>query len=137
MRRQQAETERLTSLQNYFENQLLNIASLMGIDARIISSTTPRSPHLSTVALTGIDRQAFVMAADLVGVCIATGTACASGSHEPAPALVAMNLPEAIVQSAVRFSFGSTTTSDTVTDALSRLQPVLRECGRRAGLRCS
>jgi cysteine sulfinate desulfinase/cysteine desulfurase-like protein len=45
-----------------------------------------------------------------------------------------MNLPEPIVQAAVRFSFGSTTTLDTVSEALSRLQPLLQECGQRAGL---
>ena len=132
--RQQAEAERLTTLQNDFEHRLLRLAAAAGIDAQIVGSGRPRSPHLSTIALTGIDRQAFVMAADLVGVCVATGTACASGSQEPAPALVAMNLPESIIQAAVRFSYGSTTTPDTITEALSRLQPLLQECGQRAGL---
>lgn len=132
--RQQAESERLATLRNDFENRLLRLAAAAGIDAQIVGSAVPRSPHLSTIALTGIDRQAFVMAADLAGVCVATGTACASGSHEPAPALVAMNLPESIIQAAVRFSFGSTTTPDTITEALSRLQPLLEECGQRAGL---
>lgn len=132
--RQQAEAERLATLQNDFEHRLIRLAAAAGIDAQIVGSGRPRSPHLSTIALTGIDRQAFVMAADLVGVCVATGTACASGSHEPAPALVAMNLPESIIQAAVRFSYGSTTTPDTISEALSRLQPLLQECGQRAGL---
>ncbi len=47
-----------------------------------------------------------MMAADLQGIAIATGSACASGSSEPSPVLLAMGLPEELVDSAVRISFG-------------------------------
>jgi cysteine desulfurase len=66
------------------------------------------------------------MAADLSGVCLATGTACASGSSEPAPALLAMGLPDEIVRGAVRFSLGRTTTAAEADLAVARLAPLLR-----------
>ena len=72
------------------------------------------------------------MAADLEGVSCATGTACASGSSEPPPALVAMGLSAAIVRGAVRFSLGRETTDDDVDVAADRLAMV---CARMAAAR--
>ena len=66
------------------------------------------------------------MAADLAGVCLATGTACASGSSEPAPALVAMGLEPEVVRGAVRLSVGRTTTEGDIDQAVERLAPLLR-----------
>jgi len=115
-----AEAERLTSLRDRLEAGLVARAREVGVEAHVVGGivvggTGPRrAPHISTMAFSvlnaaadrgrGIDRQAFVMAADLEGVWIATGTACASGSSEPAPALAAMGLPESLLQAAVRFS---------------------------------
>jgi cysteine desulfurase len=64
------------------------------------------------------------MAADLAGVCLATGTACASGSSEPAPALVAMGLAPEVVRGAVRLSLGRTTTEADIDQAVDRLTPL-------------
>ena len=140
-----AEAERLAGLRNFFETALGARAREVGVDAYIVGGQTPasgvaatqRAPHISTVAFScagggrGIDRQAFVMAADLEGVCVATGTACASGSSEPAPALAAMGLPEPLRESAVRFSFGRDTTPAVIEEALERLEGVLaRMAGR-------
>ncbi|MFM8893145.1 MAG: cysteine desulfurase, partial [Planctomycetia bacterium] len=73
----------------------------------------------------GVDRQAFVMAADLAGVCLATGTACSSGASEPAPAIAALGLPPAVVDGAVRFSVGGMTSPADVDLAVERLAGVL------------
>jgi cysteine desulfurase len=91
----------------------------------VIAAQGRRCPHIATLAFPGLDRQALAMAADLAGVCLATGTACASGSSEPAPALVAMGLEPAVVKSAVRLSVGRTTTEAEIDQAIARLVPLL------------
>jgi cysteine desulfurase len=68
------------------------------------------------------------MAADLAGVCLGTGTACASGSTAPAPALTAMGMPPEIAAATVRFSFGRDTTTDDVDAAVARLAGPLARC---------
>jgi cysteine desulfurase len=88
----------------------------------------PSSPHLLALAIHGVDRQAFAMAADLAGVCLGTGTACASGSTAPAPALTAMGMPPEIAAATVRFSFGRDTTTDDVDAAVARLAGPLARC---------
>jgi len=56
---------------------------------------------------------------------LATGTACASGSSEPAPALLAMGLAAESVRGAVRFSFGRGTTAADIDEAVRRVAPLL------------
>ncbi len=124
--RQQGEATRLERLQQRFEQHLVDCSRKAGIGPVIIAATGPRSPHVSTIAFPGIDRQAFVMAADLAGVAVATGTACASGSQEPAPALIAMGLDRWLVQAAVRFSFGRPTTASDIDEAVIRIGQILQ-----------
>lgn len=131
VRQQQDESKRLFFLQKRLETGLLHAAKQVGITANIIAESTPRSPHLTTVSFSGYDRQAFVLAADLVGLAIATGTACASGSSEPSPALVAMEIEPGFVQSAVRLSFGQTTSVADIDEAISRISQLLLEFAQR------
>jgi len=127
-----ATARRLASLRDRFEARLVAMAASAGIPACVVGGDAARAPHITTVAFPGLDRQALVMAADLEGVCCATGTACASGSGEPAPALVAMGLSAAIVHGAVRFSLGRQTSDDDVAAAVDRLT---RVCARMAAAR--
>jgi cysteine desulfurase len=124
--RQQAEAARLDTLRQRFELQLASCGRYAGIEPVVIAAAGPRSPHISTVAFPGIDRQAFVMAADLTGLAVATGTACASGSSEPAPALTAMGIERRLVQGAVRFSFGRSTTVSDIDEAIARIGQLLQ-----------
>ena len=87
----------------------------------IVGEHTPRLPNTSCLAFPGLDRQALVMALDLAGVACSTGSACASGSSEPSPTLVAMGLPEEVIRSAIRFSLGATTTAAEVAEAARRI----------------
>jgi cysteine desulfurase len=80
-----------------------------------------RLPNTSCLAFPGLDRQALAMALDLAGVACSTGSACASGSSEPSPTLLAMGLPHDIVNSAVRFSLGAPTTPAEVAEAAERI----------------
>ena len=119
------EAARLRGLRERLEQMLLAAARRAGHEAVVIAADSTRAAHIVTVAFPGIDRQAFVMAADIEGVCCATGTACASGSSLPAPALEAAGLPPDVAQAAVRFSLGWTTTADDIDSAVARLTPIL------------
>jgi cysteine desulfurase len=112
--------ERATWMQT-LRDQLERLLQTEIDDLVIISKESPRLPNTSCLAFPGLDRQALVMALDLAGVACSTGSACTSGSSEPSPTLVAMGLPAAVVQSAVRFSLGATTTAAEVAEAASRI----------------
>lgn len=90
-------------------------------DIVIIGEKSPRVWNTSCVAFPGLDRQAIVMALDLAGVACSTGSACASGSSEPSPTLVAMGLPKTVIEGAIRLSLGAFTTADEVAEAARRI----------------
>lgn len=80
-----------------------------------------RAPHISNVAFLGCDRQQLFLALDFEGVYCSTGSACASGSSEPSPVLRAMGLPEEVISSSLRFSFGSSTTRAEIDESVERI----------------
>jgi cysteine desulfurase len=125
-----ATARRLATLRDRLETRLVAAATAAGLAARVVAATPTRAPHIATIACSGLDRQALVMAADLEGVCCATGTACASGSSEPAAALVAMGLPAFVVAGAVRLSVGRETTAADVDAAVARLERVFARMSR-------
>jgi cysteine desulfurase len=93
--------------------------------AVVHGATAPRLPNTTCVAFPGRDRQALVMALDLAGIACSTGSACASGSSEPSPTLVAMGLADELIGSSIRFSLGATTTAGEIDEAIERITGVL------------
>jgi cysteine desulfurase len=108
---------RMRSLRDEFERQLSGELQPLVI----IGQHSPRLPNTSCVSFPGLDRQALVMALDLAGVACSTGSACASGSSEPSPTLVAMGLAQDVIGGAIRFSLSAFTTADEMTEASRRI----------------
>ncbi len=108
---------RIQSLRDQLEKSLT--AELKNIV--IIGHDAPRLPNTSCVSFPGLDRQALVMALDLAGVACSTGSACASGSSEPSPTLVAMGLPSDVIRGAIRFSVGAFSTTEEINEAARRI----------------
>jgi cysteine desulfurase len=117
-----AEARRLADLRDRFERGLSDVALAAGCELVVIGRDLPRCPQISVVSLPGRERQAVVMAADLAGLCIASGTACASGSSEPSAALAAMGLPQAVLEGAIRISVGWPTSTAEIDQALEVLK---------------
>ncbi len=65
-----------------------------------------RLPHILNVSFPGVGTETMLMNLDLAGIAASSGSACTSGSLEVSHVLEAMNLPESVTSSAVRFSFG-------------------------------
>jgi cysteine desulfurase len=61
------------------------------------------------------------MKLDLAGVACSTGSACSSGSLLPSPVLKAMGVPDDVLRSAMRFSFGWPTTAEELDEAADRI----------------
>jgi cysteine desulfurase len=124
---------RMENLRNQLERALLE-SFPVSQEMVVIGATTlspalsqretekpPRLPNTSCIAFPGLDRQALVMALDLAGVACSTGSACASGSSEPSPTLVAMGLPKEVIEGAIRLSLGAFTTPEEVAEAARRI----------------
>lgn len=108
---------RMTMLRDRLEAQLLAGDG----NAVINGMKVKRLPHTTNIAFVGVNRQALLMALDLAGVACSTGSACASGSSEPSPVLLAMGCDERVVEGALRLSLGATTTPADVDEAARRI----------------
>ncbi len=97
-----------------------------------------RVPNTSNISFQGIEAETLLIALDLDGIAVSTGSACSSGTLEPSHVLRAMGLPSPRVQSAIRFSLGSQTTAaeiDRVIEVTPGILERIRGLGRGAGRR--
>jgi cysteine desulfurase len=92
------------------------ISSVPG--AAVNGAQAPRIPNTSNICFDGIDGEAMVIALDLRGFAVSTGSACSSGAVEPSHVLFAMGLTREQAKSSVRFSLGDSNTPEQV-DALA------------------
>lgn len=93
-----------------------------------------RVPNTTNISFDGIEAESLLIALDLEGIAISTGSACSSGTLEPSHVLQAMGLPTARTRNSLRFSLGpATTDSDiqTVTAKIPALVEKLRRLTRR------
>jgi cysteine desulfurase len=75
-------------------------------DARVNGSRERRLPNTTNIRFDGIEGEAIVIALDLRGYAVSSGSACSSGAVEPSHVLLAMGLRPEDARSSVRFSLG-------------------------------
>jgi cysteine desulfurase len=97
----------------------------------VVGESAERLPNTSCIAFPGINRQALVMSLDMAGVACSTGSACASGSSEPSPTLLAMGLPKDVVEGSIRLSLGAFTTAEEVAEAARRISKAVNDLRSR------
>ncbi len=122
-----ASRERLTQWRDRLQSELLEVYPRAVVHAE----RAPRVGQTLSIAFPPIERQSLLMALDLEGLCCSAGAACASGSAEPSPTLVAMGLPQELVRSTIRLSLGLTTTEEEVEEGLCILRRVLGRLANR------
>lgn len=73
-----------------------------------------RLANTLNVSFPELDSETMLMALDLEGVCASSGSACMVGSVLASHVLLAMGLPLALAQSAIRLSLGKHTTAEEI-----------------------
>jgi len=86
-------------------------------------------PSTLNLSFPGCRAELLLMALDLAGIACSTGSACSSGSLLPSPVLQAMNAPEEVLQSAMRFSFSPTQSKEEIAEAAGRVAGVVKAMG--------
>ncbi len=98
---------RIGELRDTLERDLL--AAVPG--SHVNGRREARVANTSNIGFEGIEAESLVIAYDLEGFAVSTGSACSSGTLEPSHVLKAMGLDPHDTQNAIRFSLGSSTTA--------------------------
>lgn len=89
--------------------------------AHVNGGAAPRVPNTTSLRFDGLDGKALMLALDLEGVAVSTGSACSAGASDPPYVLRAMGLSPAAAYASIRCSLGKLTTAAEVDVFLSCL----------------
>ena len=90
------------------------------------SHPTERLPNTMNLSFDFLEGESIVLNLDMKGVAVSTGSACTSGSLEPSHVLMALGLPPATAQGAIRFSLGRANTEADVDYVVAELPPIIK-----------
>jgi cysteine desulfurase len=91
-----------------------------------INGPAARLPNITNLSFDGLEGEAAVIALDLEGIALSTGSACSSGSLDPSHVLIAMGLRPEVVQSSLRFSLCYYNTEEEIDRTFQKLEAIVQ-----------
>jgi cysteine desulfurase len=128
----QVESTRLAALRDRLEERILNDVTGTAVNGL----REARVPNTTNISFDRIEAESLLIALDLEGVAVSTGSACSSGTLEPSHVLRAMGFPAHRTQNSLRFSLGMFSTDeevDYVVSVIPGLVEKLRRLRRKTG----
>src|SRR5437867_11400894 len=107
---------------------------IAGVEARVPDAVltghlTERLPNNASFCIPGTEGEALIVALDLEGFAVSSGSACTSGETEPSHVLLALGLDRELAKGSLRVTVGRATTAEQVdafVDARARVGARLR-----------
>ena len=122
------ETSRLGRLRDRLESEIL-----CNVSGAELNGTGQRVSNTTNISFDGIEAEALLIALDLEGIAVSTGSACSSGTLEPSHVLRAMGFSPQRAQSSIRFSLGLGNTEEHVTRVVDSLPPIVSKLRQLSG----
>jgi len=122
------EHRQMAELRDHLERMVLERCP----GARVNGSSVARVPNTSSLAFEGANAEALVIALDLEGIAVSSGSACSTGTIRRSHVLEAMGLREAAACS-IRVSLGPATTREEIEHFQGTLERVLDRVRTAAG----
>lgn len=117
-----SDMEYAAELQHHFESKLKKEIP----SAVIIGENVKRSSFISAIAFPGIDNESMLLNLDLAGIAVSVESACSSGSIKQSHVLKAMALPDEIINSTIRFSYGRYTTREELDITITTIKQIIK-----------
>jgi cysteine desulfurase len=125
------EASRVAALRDRLEDGILR-----AVPGSIVNGArSPRVPNTSNISFDRVEAESLLIALDLEGIAVSTGSACSSGTLEPSHVLRAMGLSSHRTQNSLRFSLGLFSTEEEVDQVIAVLPGLvekLRNLTRKA-----
>ena len=101
--------------------------------AAVNGASPPRVGNTSNISFHGVEAESLLIALDLEGIAVSTGSACSSGTLEPSHVLRAMGFSPHRTQNSIRFSLGLGNTADEVDRVVAVLPGIIDRLRALAG----
>jgi cysteine desulfurase len=125
-----AEIETYNTRCKVFQNKLESALKAIANDLIVVGENAPRVSNTTNVILPGVSAETQLMAMDLEGVSLSSGSACSSGTFKPSHVLASMWLDADSAKSALRFSTGWATTDADIEEAVDAYARVVSRVRR-------
>lgn len=112
--------EYLYEIQSYALKKINS--TLSGYDYILNGDFEKRVPNNISISFKDIDGESLLLALDLEGIYLSSGSACHSDSTEPSHVLKAIHVPEEYANGTLRISFGKYTTKKDVDFLISKIK---------------
>src|SRR5215470_8489601 len=116
-----SEAVRVGALRDRLEEGILRHVTGTAINGARID----RVPNTTNISFDRIEAESLLIALDLEGVAVSTGSACSSGTLEPSHVLKAMGFPPHRTQNSLRFSLGVANTDADIDRVIAALPGVV------------
>jgi cysteine desulfurase len=120
--------EKLRTLETLRDELQAAVEAIPG--ARVVGGGAARIGNTLCATFEGCAGEELLVALDLRGISVSTGSACSSGTLEPSHVLRAMGLGEREARATVRFSLWRGNTRADIARVAGHLEDVVRECRR-------
>jgi cysteine desulfurase len=115
--------ERIQTLRNRLEDEIL--AKFSNARLNGTADRAKRLPNTSNISFEYVEGENILAYLDQAGICVSTGSACHSTTHESSPTLRAMDVPYTAAQGSIRFSIGRYNTEEEIETTLSVLPEII------------
>jgi cysteine desulfurase len=105
-----AEGARVAALRDRLEDGILRAVR----GTTVNGARAPRVPNTTNISFDRVEAESLLIALDLEGIAVSTGSACSSGTLEPSHVLRAMGMSSHRTQNSLRFSLGLFSTEEEV-----------------------
>jgi cysteine desulfurase len=117
------EGRRLAALRDRLEAGILR-----GVPGTAVNgSTEARVPNTTNISFDRVEAESLLIALDLEGVAVSTGSACSSGTLEPSHVLKAMGFNAHRTQNSIRFSLGAANTEAEIDRVIAVLPGIVEK----------
>jgi len=113
----------IEKLRNRLEDEILK--NILNARLNGPADRSQRLPNTANISFEYVDGQSILTHLDQAGICVSTGSACHSTTHESSPTLRAMNVPYTAAQGSIRFSLGRYNTEADIDITLNVLPEII------------
>jgi cysteine desulfurase len=117
------EGRRLASLRDRLEQGVLRAVPGTAVNG----ATDARVANTTNISFDRIEAESLLIALDLDGIAVSTGSACSSGTLEPSHVLKAMGFNAHRTQNSIRFSLGTANTEADIDRVIAVLPGIVEK----------